>query len=117
MKYILLGIGVFLLVFIFQYLAKGKNMSDKSTVKSKIDSGALVVDVRTPSEYAGGHYPKAINIPLDSLRSRLHELGDKNREIVVYCLSGGRSATAKQILESAGFSKVTNGGGIADMPR
>lgn len=80
-------------------------------------NGALVVDVRTPQEFAGGHYPGAVNIPVDQVQSRLKEFGDRNSPVVVYCQSGGRSAMAKQILEGAGFTKVTNGGGVADMMR
>jgi phage shock protein E len=117
MKYLVFGAIAFLAVMIFQYLAKGRTMSDKNTVKEMIDRGALILDVRSPGEFSGGHYPKAINIPVDSLGGRMGELGAKDREIVVYCLSGGRSSRAKQMLEAAGYTKVINGGGIGDMPK
>ncbi len=97
------------------FVRKGGKMS-KNDVKSKIDAGAFIVDVRSPAEYAEGHYPKAVNIPVDQVESRLGDFGSKDREIVVYCRSGGRSSRAKQILEAAGYSKVTNGGGLGDMP-
>lgn len=96
-----------------------KSRSGAKTKEAKMAAanGALVVDVRTPQEFAGQHYPGAVNIPVDQVQSRLKEFGDKNSPVVVYCQSGGRSAMAKQILESAGFTKVTNGGGVADMMR
>ncbi|RKD92219.1 FAD-dependent oxidoreductase [Mangrovibacterium diazotrophicum] len=76
----------------------------------------LVIDVRTPGEFRSGAFPDAINIPLDDLMQGKADLGeDTNREIIVYCASGARSAYAKQILQSRGFSNVTNGGGISAM--
>ena len=77
--------------------------------------GPLVVDVRTPLEFESGAYPGAVNIELDTLPSRLDELGGTDREIIVYCASGARSSYAKRLLRKAGFSNVTNGGGIHDM--
>jgi rhodanese-related sulfurtransferase len=78
-----------------------------------IPPGALIVDVRTPEEYQSGHYPGAVNIPLDQIESRLDEFGAKHRPIVVYCRSGHRSTIAKEKLLAAGFSEVYNGGGLS----
>ena len=76
----------------------------------------LIVDVRTREEFRGGAYPEALNIPLDELMNRQNELGDnKNREIIVYCASGGRSAYAQGMLSQLGFTDVTNGGGLMQM--
>ena len=77
--------------------------------------GPVVVDVRTPEEFAGGAYPDALNIPLDELGGRISEFGDPDREIVVYCASGARSAYAQRLLMQAGYTRVRNGGGIMDM--
>ena len=67
----------------------------------------LILDVRSKWEYMGGHIPGAINIPHDQLDSRLGEiLTFKNKEVVLYCASGGRVVTAAKILGSAGFSKL-----------
>ncbi|HJX53277.1 MAG TPA: rhodanese-like domain-containing protein [Polyangia bacterium] len=90
--------------------------TDTATVRAKIKAGALVVDVRTEAEFAGGAYPGATNIPLDQVEKRLADFGDRKRAIVVYCRSGNRSGQAKVILEKNGFSDVTNGGGLKDMP-
>lgn len=77
----------------------------------------LVVDVRTPREFARGAYPGAINIPLDSLDDRLDEFGSFSREITVYCASGARSDYAREMLQRKGFKNVINGGGIVQMMR
>ena len=77
----------------------------------------VVVDVRTPQEFAGGAYPGAINIPLDELQARISELGSKSREITLYCASGARSAYAQRALQQMGFTNVKNGGGIMQMMR
>ena len=84
-------------------------------VKKPVQTGPLVVDVRTPAEFAGGAYPGAVNIPLDEVPNRVVEFGAKDREIVVYCASGGRSGYAQRILTQLGFKNLTNGGGIAQM--
>ena len=90
--------------------------ADAAVVREKIKAGALVVDVRTPAEFASGAYQGAINIPLDQVEKRLADFGDHKRAIVVYCRSGNRSGQAKVILENNGFSDVTNGGALKDMP-
>ncbi len=84
--------------------------------EEKADQNArVIVDVRTREEFMGGAFPEAVNIPLDDIMANRADLGEPNREIIVYCASGARSAYAKQILESRGFSNVKNGGGIAAM--
>lgn len=75
----------------------------------------LIIDVRTPQEFKGGAFPGAINIPLDELPNHIDKLGNKLRDITVYCASGGRSAYAQRILHQAGYSNVKNGGGLAVM--
>ena len=71
-----------------------------------------MVDVRSPAEYHGGHFPGALNIPLEAIANQIHKIGDKGRSVVVYCASGSRSGVAKTILERAGFSDVINAGGL-----
>ena len=68
-------------------------------------SNPLVVDVRTPQEYAQGHLKGAVNIPLSDLPLRMDGL-DHNRPMIVYCQTGVRSAQASSILVGAGFSKA-----------
>ena len=85
-------------------------------VLSKIQAGAAIIDVRSPDEFADGYYPGAKNIPVNALAGRLGDVGPKNKPVVVYCASGGRSALAQQILKTNGFVDVTNAGGLEDMP-
>lgn len=68
----------------------------------------LVLDVRTPEEFATGRIPGAVNIPHTELATRLDELGPdaRERELVVYCQSGARAAAADKVLREAGFSDV-----------
>ncbi len=109
-----------LVVFYYLYQQRKQGVSAvamENEVKEKLANGALVVDVRTTGEYAEGHYQNAKNIPLDQVSDRLNEFGeDKSKPIVVYCLSGARSESAKNFLISQGYTDVTNAGGIGDMP-
>jgi len=75
---------------------------------------ALIVDVRNPQEYMDGTAPGAINIPVSVLPHRAHEL-DSEKHVIVFCRSGARSEQAKMILNSLGFDKVQNAGGLHDM--
>ncbi|NVJ21922.1 MULTISPECIES: rhodanese-like domain-containing protein [Myxococcus] len=73
-----------------------------------VDDGATLVDVRTPEEFAAGHLPGAVNIPVDDLSQRLEELGAPAKPVVIYCRSGGRSARAEKLLKERGFEQVLN---------
>lgn len=69
----------------------------------------LLLDVRTPGEYAAQHVPGSVLIPLNELSSRLGEIADyKTRDILVICRSGNRSRVASEILTEAGFTNVYN---------
>lgn len=72
-------------------------------------AGAQLVDVRSLGEYAGGHVPGSLNIPLQELDARAGEL-DRERWVVVACASGTRSAFAARKLKALGFKKVLNAG-------
>ncbi|MCE9538159.1 MAG: rhodanese-like domain-containing protein [Bacteroidetes bacterium] len=73
--------------------------------------GAVILDVRSNGEYSGGHIKGSINIPVDQLSKNLSKLKDKNKPIITVCASGMRSASAKSILKSNGYTQVHNGGG------
>lgn len=67
----------------------------------------LVVDVRSPEEFAAGHVPGAINLPVDRLSGDEPQLKEwKQKPVVIYCRSGRRSASAAATLEKAGFLKL-----------
>lgn len=80
----------------------------------KIEQGAMIVDVRTPQEYASGHLENAVNFPLAELDRHFAKV-DKTHPIVVYCKSGNRSGIAYNFLVEQGFTQVHNGGGLEEM--
>lgn len=82
--------------------------TDNTQLSEIIKEGAFLVDVRSPAEFASGSVKNAANIPLNRLNEQLAQFKDK-KNIVVFCLSGGRSAQAKSILEQNGFQNVING--------
>lgn len=91
-----------------------KDLGTSKKVK-KDNSSPLIVDIRTPMEFLGGHHPDAINICLDDIETRLEDFGDKDRDITLYCASGARSAYAQAILRQLGYTNVKNGGGLMNM--
>jgi len=77
----------------------------------------ILLDVRSQGEYEEQHIPGSILIPVNELEKRAEaELTDKDADIIVYCASGKRSASAANILAGLGYSKVYNMGGIMDWP-
>ncbi len=80
-------------------------------LRKLLAQGAQLVDVRSPAEYSRGAAPGAKNIPVQLLPQQAAEL-DRDKPVVVYCMSGGRSAQAQMILRSMGFDQVHNAGGI-----
>ena len=76
---------------------------------------ATILDVRTPEEFSGSHYPNAINIPLNELPQRVDEIKQLKQPIVAYCRSGNRSGMAVAILRQSGLTNVFNGGGLNEL--
>jgi phage shock protein E len=73
----------------------------------KKDPGLVVLDVRTPAEFAAGHVPGAMNVAHDQLPAKLAELAaHKDKEVVLYCRSGRRTQIAEGTLRNAGFTKL-----------
>lgn len=85
--------------------------TEKTDYAALIKNGAVIVDVRSKGEYAGGHIKNSINIPVDQLTANLSRLKDKSKPIITCCASGMRSSSAQNILKNAGYSEVYNGGG------
>jgi phage shock protein E len=75
-----------------------------------VKQGAVILDVRTKGEYSGGNIKGSINISVDQLKSNLHRIPDKHRPVITCCASGMRSASARSILKSNGYTDVYNGG-------
>ncbi len=82
--------------------------------KMKDKPEATLLDVRDPMEYADGHIPGSINIPVGSIAMAADAMPDKDKEkpVYVYCLTGIRSRMAASILRDSGFTDVTDLGGI-----
>ncbi|HET8733213.1 MAG TPA: rhodanese-like domain-containing protein [Anaeromyxobacteraceae bacterium] len=89
---------------------------DGATAKALVGAGAKLVDVRMPDEFASGHVPGAVNIPLHELTSRLAEVGPTSTKVVVYCRSGSRSASALKSLQRAGYANVYDMGPATAWP-
>jgi len=90
-----------------------KNMlglGPKVNYKELLQNGAQIIDVRTKGEYQGGHIRGSVNIPLQMLSVNLNKI-KKDKPVITCCASGMRSASAKSMLKSNGFTEVYNGGG------
>jgi rhodanese-related sulfurtransferase len=79
--------------------------------KIKANQGTLI-DVRSKMEYDGEHIHGAINMPLDILETKLNEIQELPKPLIVYCMSGGRSSIATNLLQQNGITETYNGGGI-----
>jgi rhodanese-related sulfurtransferase len=86
------------------------------TARALVASGAKVVDVRTPQEFASGHVPGAINIPFDEIGRRASEIGPASTPVVLYCRTGRRSGIAAEALQKAGFSKLYDFKSVTSWP-
>ena len=93
----------------FDFLKNMFAAPDNSRLTEAIKGGALLVDVRSPQEFASGSVKGAVNIPLERLRAELPRFKGKSG-VVVFCLSGSRSGQARRILEQSGLQNVVNGG-------
>ncbi len=108
MRRLALVVAAFAVTFMAQ--AANPTSVEPKTVGERIawaDRSLVLLDVRTPAEYAEGHLPGAINIPHTELASRVAELSaSRDRDIVVYCRSGNRTRQALGVLQEAGFSRL-----------
>lgn len=96
-------------------MAKVRTVNEPEKESKQNLNEPLIIDVRTRGEFLSGAYPGAVNIELDQLVARAGELGDKSRDITLYCASGARSAYGQRLLQQLGFSNVKNGGGLMHM--
>ncbi len=94
----------------FKFLKSLFGKSNTGEVKSALQNGAVVIDVRTPQEFANGHYNRARNIPLDSIGKNIQAIKNLNKPIIVCCASGMRSSKAKAILSKSGITEVHDAG-------
>ncbi|WP_234554965.1 rhodanese-like domain-containing protein [Thermus caliditerrae] len=82
-----------------------------------LESGAVVVDVRTPQEFAAGHVPGAINLPVEAITSWADQV-PKDKPVYLYCRSGNRSRQAAEYLKKKGYTNLYNvEGGVLAIER
>lgn len=105
----------FIVVFFAVFLAACDSRNEiGEAARSAVREGAVLVDVRTPQEFASGHLPGAINIPHGEIVRGIAALGlSASHDIVLYCRSGNRSGIAATGLQGAGFSQAMNAGGYS----
>ena len=90
---------------------------DEAITMMEEESGYIILDVRTPEEFADKHIPGAINIPNETIGTEeIPELPDKDQLILVYCRSGNRSKQASEKLATLGYTNIVEFGGINDWP-
>jgi rhodanese-related sulfurtransferase len=112
-------VGVVIVAILIGLLAwqQAGQASDKTFagIQQKMDKGAQLIDVRVKDEYDAGHIQGAVSLSLQDIESGSTPNVSKDTPIYVYCRSGNRAAQAKQILENAGFTNITNLGGMNDV--
>ena len=77
--------------------------------RQKLQSGALLIDVRTPAEFGSRSLPGAINVPVDAIQSGItNHVTNKSQAVLLHCRSGRRSAIAEKELRTLGYTNVFN---------
>ena len=90
---------------------------DEAITMMEEESGYVILDVRTPEEFADKHIPGAVNIPNETITAEeIPELPDKDQLILVYCRSGNRSKQASEKLADMGYTNIVEFGGINSWP-
>lgn len=92
---------------IFNFFGLGNNDSEK--IAEFIQNGAVILDVRTPGEFADGHANGSVNIPLSEVASQIKKIKKYNKPIITCCRSGARSGTAANILNNNGIDSINGG--------
>lgn len=83
-----------------------------------LQEGAMVIDVRSPSEHQQNALPGAMNIPLNQLREQIaNHVSDKNQILLLHCAAGGRSALGRRALKELGYARSYNLGSFARAAR
>lgn len=115
MKYLVLVLVVLGLTMSFMNSGDSKNLVSYEELQQSLSNKEAIVllDVRTQEEFDNGHIPGAVLLPYDEVEEKAAKLlPDKDREIVIYCRSGRRSAIAKDSLEALGYTNVKDFGGM-----
>lgn len=89
-----------------------KNKMDQGVADFRNTEGGILLDVRTPEEYAAGHVADSLNLELDEIHRAAQVIPKTNAPLFVYCFSGARSSAAVTALKRMGYTHVENIGGI-----
>jgi len=103
------GAVALIALYVFSGIKKSKT---QARIKELLQQGAIVLDVRSRSEYNSGAFSGARNTPLDAISKGIKGIS-KDSNIIVYCASGARSASAAQILKSQGYVSVLDAGPLS----
>lgn len=115
MKYVVMVLVVIGLAMSFMSRGDSKGLVSYEELQQKLNDKAPIVllDVRTQEEFDNGHIPGALLLPYDEIdKKALQVLPEKEKEIIIYCRSGRRSAIAKDSLEALGYTNVKDFGGM-----
>lgn len=93
----------------FDFLKSIIGGGSNDAAKEALEKGAVIIDVRTPAEFSGGHAKGAINIPLNLVGQQVNKIKKYNKPVVTCCRSGARSGSAASMLKGHGI-EVVNGG-------
>lgn len=115
MKYVVMVLVVIGLAMSFMSRGDSKGLVSYEELQQKLTDKAPIVllDVRTQEEFDNGHIPGALLLPYDEIDQKAAQLlPEKEKEIIIYCRSGRRSAIAKDSLEALGYTNVKDFGGM-----
>ncbi len=118
MNKVILVVIVLVVALVGAFLAGSSKSSSSRTfsnITDDIGKGAKLYDVRTPEEYADGHFHGALNLPLQTIQAGTYPDVKKDTKLYVYCRSGNRSGQATDLLKKAGFTNITDLGGLSDV--
>ena len=80
------------------------------SIQEFVEKGAVIIDVRSPGEFAGGHIKGSKNIPLNEIGAKIDEIKKQNKPVIACCASGMRSSQATSILKQNGIDAINGGG-------
>ena len=80
------------------------------SIQEFVEKGAVIIDVRSPGEFTGGHIKGSKNIPLNEIGAKINEIKKINKPIIACCASGMRSSQATSILKQNGVDAINGGG-------
>jgi rhodanese-related sulfurtransferase len=108
---IAIAVGIVLIIIVRKVLMGGAPRVSGAEARKLVEEGAMLVDVRSPHEFASGKIKGSKNIPVQAISNRIAEFGPVDKPIVLCCQSGARSAMAARTLKGAGYKKLYNLGG------